>query len=112
CELVALDRKTVEDTLSQIKDSPGWIERGPLYYRVTPDLIAMTAFASAWGRWGAPDEKSFLEKIPAQIQESFLQRASESATPEVRETVQRFFRKFADDFTPNDLAEVKLVNRF
>jgi hypothetical protein len=112
CELTGATKKEIEQGLAEIKDSPGWVEKGALYYRVTPDLIAMTAFMSAWNRWAQDDEQEFLQKIPAAIQESFLQRVSESAKPEVRETVQRFFRKFADGFSVDDLGEIKLVNRF
>ena len=112
CELTGLERQNIEQSLREIKDSPGWAEKGALYYRVTPDLIAMTAFTCAWNRWAKDNEDDFLRKIPAGIQEAFLQRVSESANPEMRETVQRFFRKFADDFSPRDLAEIRLVNRF
>jgi hypothetical protein len=112
CELTGLEKQNVEQSLREIKDSPGWVEKGALYYRVTPELIAMTAFMSAWHRWARDNEYDFLQKIPASIQESFLQRVSESASPEVRQTVQRFFRKFADDFSSRDLGEIRLVNRF
>jgi hypothetical protein len=112
CQLTGSNRNDIEQALGEIKESPGWVERGALYYRVTPDLIAMTAFRLAWERWAERDEDGFLQRIPSNIQESFLQRVSESGSPEVRETVQRFFRRFADDFTSRDLAEVRLVNRF
>jgi hypothetical protein len=112
CELTGLERQNVEQSLREIKDSPGWVEKGALYYRVTPELIAMTALMSAWHRWAKDNENEFLQKIPASIQESFLQRVSESASSEVRQTVQRFFRKFADDFSSRDLGEIRLVNRF
>jgi hypothetical protein len=111
CELIGAERKDIEQGLSQIKDSPGWVEKGALYYRVTPELIAMTAFMCAWNRWAKDDEHEFLQRLPASIQESFLQRVSESASPEVREIVQRFFRRFIDDFSSSDLAKVDMVNR-
>ena len=72
----------------------------------------MTAFGSAWDRWVKGIEDDFLKRIPASIQESFLQRVSESASSEVREIVQAFFRRFADDFTSRQLADVRSVNRF
>jgi hypothetical protein len=112
CQLTGGERRNIEQSLAETKESPGWVEKGALYYRVTPDLIAMTAFSSAWDRWANGDIEGFLQRIPSSIQESFLQRVSESGSPEVRETVQRFFRRFADDFTPRDLGEVRLVNRF
>jgi hypothetical protein len=112
CELTGTDKRNIERALSQIKDSPGWVEKGALYYRVTPDLIAVMAFKSAWARWAQDNEEEFLQRIPPSVQESFLQRVAESGYPEVRETVQRFFRRFADDFTPRDLGDVRLVNRF
>ncbi|MGD1212150.1 MAG: hypothetical protein ABR973_12425 [Candidatus Acidiferrales bacterium] len=112
CELTGTAPQNIERALFQIKEGPGWVEKGALYYRVTPDLIAWTALDCAWSRWAKGDEEAFMNKIPPAIQGSFLQRVSENGSAEVRETVQRFFRKFADDFTPRHLAEVELVNRF
>jgi hypothetical protein len=113
CELTNIrDKAELERILAQLKDSPSWIEKGALYYRVTPAIIAMTAFESAWTRWAKDDERSFLAKIPPAIQESFLERVSESASPEVRDTVQQFFRGFADDFAPGSLGDVQMVDRF
>lgn len=112
CELARIqDRAKFERALSQVKASPGWIEQGALYYRVTPAIVAMIAFGAAWGRWASGDENNFLGRLPASIQESFLRRVSESASPEVRQTVQLFFRRFADDFTPRDLGDPEMVDR-
>jgi hypothetical protein len=113
CALTGIhDKAKLERALSRIKDTPGWVEKGALYYRVTPGIIAMAAFNSAWRRWAEGNEDDFLGRVPAAIQESFLQRVSESASPEVRDIVQRFFRKFADDFAPRDLGDIRMVNRF
>lgn len=112
CDFLGVEAKTVERALSRLSDAPGWIEKGALYYRVTPDLIALIAFNSAWSRLAKGDEEGFLNRMPTAIQESFMRRASESGSPEVRDTVQRFFRRFAHDFTARDLADVHLVNRF
>lgn len=113
CDLTNIrDKSKLEQTLAQLKDSPGWIEKGALYYRVTPAIIAMTAFESGWTRWAKNDEGTFLAKVPPAIQESFLERVSESASPEVRDTVQHFFRRFADDFAPGNLGDVQMVDRF
>ncbi|MGB6430358.1 MAG: hypothetical protein WBF06_07215 [Candidatus Acidiferrales bacterium] len=106
------DAKEMERSLSRIKETPGWVEKGALYYRVTPGIIAMVAFDLAWSRWAKGREEDFLGRMPDAIQESFLQRVSESASQEVRDTVQRFFRRFADDFTPRDLGDIRMVNRF
>jgi hypothetical protein len=101
----------VQADLATIKDVPGFVERGELYYRVTPELIAMIAFEAAWRRWAEGRENSFLESIPDALQESFFHRVSEGRNPEVRKTVQLFFRRFADSFSPGNLADLRLVNR-
>jgi hypothetical protein len=111
-DLTKIPRDKLEHALSQIKDAPGWVEKGALYYRVTPDLIAWTALECAWSRWAKGNEGDFLKRIPSAIQESFLHRVSENGSAEVRQTVQIFFRKFADDFTPKDLTDTRLVSRF
>lgn len=112
CSLVGQDPRQIAQRLSLIKDSPGFIERGALYYRATPQIIAIIALTEAWREWAEPNSDDFLSRIPAELQESFLQRVSESGSQEVRETVRRFFRRFADNFTPRELADLKLVNRF
>src|SRR5262249_56591284 len=94
-----------------IKEIPGFIERGELYYRVTPELISLIAFEAAWKRWAEPNVQKFLESIPERLQESFFQRVSQGRDPEVRNTVQGFFREFADSFEPRGLADLALVNR-
>jgi len=111
CELTCTNRNDVERHLAAIKDAPGFVERGELYYRVTPEIIAMIAFESAWKRWADGREDEFLTSIPEEIQESFLQRVSEGRSTEVRNTVQRFFRRFADSFSARDLVDLDLVNR-
>jgi hypothetical protein len=111
CNFLQLDKIDTEQTLASIKESPGFIERGALYYRVTPQLIAIIAFSAAWRRWASGREQEFLSRLPNSIQESFLQRVSESADEGVRSTVQDFFRRFADRFTPKDLADAPLVNK-
>lgn len=111
CSLTGLRRGSIERDLGSVKDVPGFVERGARYYRVTPDIIAMVAFEGAWKRWADGQEDSFLSRISETIQESFLQRVSESANQEVRNTVQGFFRRFADNFTTGDLGDISLVNR-
>ncbi|HET9285364.1 MAG TPA: hypothetical protein VFR24_25715 [Candidatus Angelobacter sp.] len=112
CGMLGLQRDNVEQQLASIKDAPGFIERGAKYYRVTPEIIAIVAFESAWKRLAEGREDKFLEKLPKALQESFLERVSASAKPEVRNTVQTFFRNFALNFKPGDLGDLDLVNRF
>jgi hypothetical protein len=111
CELTHTNRHDVEEHLAAIKDVPGFVERGELYYRVTPEIIAMIAFEAAWKRWASGREDEFLASVPDEIQESFLQRVSEGRSAEVRNTVQRFFRRFADSFSARNLVDLDLVNR-
>ena len=111
CQLTGVNRKTIEQTLAEIKDAPGFIERGELYYRVTPELIAAIAFEAGWKRWAESDPQRFLRDMPEPIQESFIQRVSEGRSGEVRKIVQEFFRRFADSFTSRDLRDINLVNR-
>ena len=111
CRITDVPRAEIEQHLNAIKDAPGFVERGELYYRVTPELIAMIAFEAAWKRWAEGDADRFLTSIPEGIHEAFLERVSEGRDPEVRKTVQGFFRRFADSFTPRDLADFRLVNK-
>lgn len=112
CELTKTNRQEVEQHLADIKDVPGFVERGELYYRVTPEIIAMIAFESGWERWAKGREDEFLNRLPDAIQESFLQRVAEGRNTEVRQTVQLFFRRFADSFSARNLADLALVNKF
>jgi len=112
CELTCTNRQEIEQHLADIKDVPGFVERGELYYRVTPEIIAMIAFESGWKRWAEGREDEFLGRLPEAIQESFLQRVAEGRSAEVRQTVQQFFRRFADSFSTWSLADLTLVNRF
>jgi len=112
CELTHTNKHDIEQELTAIKDAPGFVERGELYYRVTPEIIAMVAFEAAWKRWAEGREEEFLSRIPEEIQESFLQRVSEGRNVGVQKTVQQFFRQFADSFSSRDLADLGLVNKF
>jgi len=107
CELTGTNRQEIEQHLADIKDAPGFVERGELYYRVTPEIIAMIAFESGWKRWAEDREDEFLGRLPEAIQESFLQRVAEGRSAEVRQTVQRFFRRFADSFSARDLVSLR-----
>src|SRR5258708_4443656 len=111
CELTCMNRHEVEQHLAAIKYTPGFAERGELYYLVTPEIIAMIAFEAAWRRWAEGREDEFLASVPEEIQEGFLQRVSEGRSVEVRNTVQKFFRRFADSFSARDLVDLDLVNR-
>src|SRR5258708_40263150 len=71
----------------------------------------MIAFEAAWRRWAEGREDEFLASVPEEIQEGFLQRVSEGRSVEVRNTVQKFFRRFADSFSARDLVDLDLVNR-
>jgi hypothetical protein len=112
CKITNWDRHDLEEKLAAIKDAPGFVERGALYYRVTPEIIAIVAFASGWRRWVDGRTDAFLSGVTDQILEALLQRVSESASPEVRTIVRNFFRKFADAFSPEQLVSLGMVNRF
>ena len=64
CELTGTHRQEVEQHLADIKDVPGFVERGELYYRVTPEIIAMIAFESGWKRWAEGREDESLGRLP------------------------------------------------
>jgi hypothetical protein len=69
CEWLHENRKTIEENLAAVKDAPGFVEKGALYYRVTPEIIAMVAFEQAWTRWADGNENALLSKIPEDVQE-------------------------------------------
>jgi hypothetical protein len=91
CKIVGRDSRDIRERLERIRTQTGFISSAGRFYYVTPALVAMIAFESAWQRWAAPDPEGFLKAIPEQLIESFHERVS-SAPPEVGATVGHFFR--------------------
>ncbi len=112
CLLLPIEKSKVLGVASRLKDAPGFISFAGRYLYITPEIIAKAAFENAWRYWIEPDPSSFLEKIPDQILESFLQRVSMSASEEVRRAVGEFFRGWAAKLKPSDLSDIDTVNRF
>jgi hypothetical protein len=109
CTWLGLDRKRAEQSFVALKDSPGFVQRSAIYYRISPELIAMQAFDDAWRRWASDREEQFLsevQKLPEELQKSFLTRVSRSAKQEVREIVRNFFRSFAQRFDGESLGRL------
>ena len=109
CKWLGIDRKRAEQSFVALKDSPGFVQRSAVYYRISPELIAMQAFDDAWRRWASDREVQFLSDIqtlPEELQKSFLTRVSRSAKQEVREIVRNFFRSFAQRFDGDSLGRI------
>jgi len=112
CKWLTFDRQRVERAFAALKDSPGFVQRSAIYYRITPELIAMQAFDDAWRQWASGREEQFLSQIqtlPEELQKSFLTRVSRSASQEVREIVRNFFRSFAQRFIGDSLGRLAEV---
>lgn len=112
CRWLTFDRQRVERAFAALKDSPGFVQRSAIYYRVTPELIAMQAFDDAWRQWASGREEQFLSQIqslPEELQKSFLTRVSRSASQGVREIVRNFFRSFAQRFNGDSLGRLAEV---
>jgi len=115
CLWRGFNRAEVEQRSAEIKESPGFVQRSAVYYRVTPEIIAMQAFDDGWSKWAEGREDRFLrdiQKLPETLQKSFLTRVSRSARQEVREIVRNFFRSFAERFTGDSLGHLDEVLRF
>ncbi len=112
CETLDIKKGTVIDTANRLKDIPGFISFAGRYLYVTPELIARVAFENAWREYAENDPTNFLEKIPSNLIESFLQRVSRSASGEVRQIVGDFFRTWTSRLQPIDLTNTEVVNRF
>jgi hypothetical protein len=112
CEWRDFKRSAFEQRCAELKDSPGFVQRSAVYYRVSPEIIAIHAFDSAWTKWGESREQQFLggiQSLPEALQKSFLNRVSRSAKAEVRQIVRDFFQSFADRLTGPDLAAIDKV---
>ncbi len=114
CKWRGFKRAEVEQRFAELKDSPGFVTRSAIYYRVSPELIAMQAFDDGWRKWASGREDRFLgeiQELPEELQKSFLNRVSRSANKEVREIVRNFFRSFAGRFDGRSLGDLGEIFR-
>lgn len=112
CGVLSLDRATLQASANRLHDAPGFVGRGGRYYYVTPHGIARIAFARAWARWVAPDVNHFLANFPGELMQSFLDRVADCGTEEVQGLVATFFRTWAKELTPQDLAQLPVADKF
>ena len=111
CSWLNLDRAKFQRVANQIHDVPGFIARSGRYYYVTPEIIAQVAFRAAWKRFADGDETEFLTNIPEQFLEGFHRRVAHCDDEGVKTRVGDFFRRGADEFGPEDLANNHKVDR-
>jgi hypothetical protein len=100
CKWRGFDRGLFEQRCTVLKESPGFIERSAIYYRVRPDIIALQGFAAAWKKWTEGREKEFLtgvQSLPMEMQKSFLNRVIKSGSASAKTTVRNFFQGRPDD---------------
>jgi hypothetical protein len=114
CKWRGFDRGLFEQRCAELKESPGFVERTAVYYRIRPDIIAVHAFAAAWKKWAEGREKEFLrgvQALPTEMQKSFLDRVVKSGTPSAKTNVRNFFQSFASSLTGADLCDAEKVGR-
>jgi hypothetical protein len=112
CKLMDFKRPAFEQRCAELKDSPGFVQRSAVYYRISPEIIAIHAFDVAWNKWSNGREQQFLtgiQSLPEAMQKSFMTRVSKSAKAEVREIVRNFFQSFAQRLSGLDLASIDKV---
>lgn len=91
CELVGANAVDVRERLDLMQKSNGLVGRAGRFMYVTPMPVATACFHRAWQRWIAPDAKSFLEKFPRTMMQSFLARL-QRAPEGVGKVVNDYFR--------------------
>jgi hypothetical protein len=114
CKWRGFDRGLFEQRCALLKESPGFVERSAIYYRVRPHIIALHAFAAAWKKWAEGREKEFLkgvQALPTELQKSFLDRVIKSGSASAKTTVRNFFQGFASSLTGADLSNAEKVGR-
>lgn len=114
CAWRGFDRRTFEERCGDLKDSPGFVDRSAIYYRIRPAIIAKHAFSSAWKKWVESKEQEFLtwiQSLPKDMQASFLARVKLSAGDREREVVRNFFQGFVSSLRGADLSNGEKVSR-
>jgi hypothetical protein len=91
CELVGANAVDVRERLDLMQKSNGLVGRAGRFLYVTPMPVATACFHRAWKRWIEPDAKSFLEKSPRSLMQSFLARL-QRAPEGVGKVVNDYFR--------------------
>jgi hypothetical protein len=110
--LVGVEPEALKRVANGLHDSPGFVARAGRYFYVTPELVAQVAFDGAWRRWGEVDPQGFLDRIPERLLGLFSGRVAMSAPEEVRSLIGAFFRRWAHQRSPRDLANLETVDRF
>ena len=114
CDWRGFDRRVLEQRCTELKETPGFVERSALYYRIRPAIIAKHAFTRAWTKWIAGREQEFLKWIQSltkDMQVSFLARVQRSAGERERQIVRDFFQDFASHLKGSDLSDADKVSR-
>ena len=109
--LMSVDAARAIEIAKRIKDAPGFIAFGGRFLYITPEIIARTAFASAWRRYVADDPATFLRNLSPDLLEPFHERVERSGTKEIKEVVAHFFVEWADRLTADDLGRTEAVRR-
>lgn len=97
------------ESVSVLKDAPGFVVVAGRYWYVTPRLIAHYCFARACERWVVHAPAEFLEKIGPALATNFLARARELGSEEVRRTLADYFRDWVSRLAPADLLDTDAI---
>ena len=111
CGFLDLDAKKLRQAISLLHNAPGFVALAGRYLYVTPELIAQVAFEGAWQRWASIDPDGFLERLPAEFQNSFIGRVVSSGGEGVRSLVAGSFRQRFASVEPARLAGLETVDQ-
>jgi hypothetical protein len=114
CKWRGFDRRVLEQRCTELKETPGFVERSAIYYRIRPAIIAKHAFTRAWTKWVEGREQGFLtwvQSLSKDMQVSFLARVQRSAGGRERQIVRDFFQDFTSRLKGSDLSDAEKIPR-
>ncbi len=111
CGLVgSLKPDEVSNAGKQLRDSCGFVGVSGRYMYVMPPIVARWAFERAWRKWAEDDASGFLNKVPPELLQVFLDQVSDAGHPEARKRAASFFEGWASALRPTDLTKTAVTD--
>ena len=98
-------RQDFIDTVSVVRESPGFVVQAGRYWYVTPEIVARVLFDEGWKRWVESKLKTFLNELSDHLRQHLIERAGRFGGEEVRSALASFFRAWFHELTARDLAD-------
>ena len=93
-----------KDMVRSVKDSPGFVVQQGRYCYVSPDIIARALHAEGWVRWICDDLQGFLDQLPPDLLQPFIDRVGDVGGKEARAQLGDTFRIWSTELTVETLA--------